>query len=49
MNPLKKTLTVLITQILRDDYTDLPSVFNLCNLVFNLLIRDYWGFSIISK
>jgi len=44
---LKKSLTALIAQIIKDDYTDISRSFNLCNLIFYLCNQRLLSFSTI--
>jgi len=44
---LKKSLTALIAQIIKDDYTDISRSFNLCNLIFSLCNQRLLSFSTI--
>jgi hypothetical protein len=46
---LKKSSTALITQIRKNDYTDISRSFNLCNLIFYLCNQRLLGFSTSHK
>jgi len=44
MIPLKKSSTVLITAIMNNDVSDLPTRIYRCNRCFHLRNQDCWGF-----